>query len=54
MELQVYTARNIQNDKMVTGADLANAIIGPPATYIPDLVHTLEYLIYSDAEAILT
>lgn len=39
MELQVYTARNIQNDKMVTGADLANAIIGPPATYIPDLVH---------------
>jgi len=41
---EVYTARNIQNDKMVTGADLANAIIGPPATYIPDLDGVVERL----------
>uniref|UniRef100_A0A7I4CHL3 UDP-N-acetylmuramate--L-alanine ligase n=1 Tax=Physcomitrium patens TaxID=3218 RepID=A0A7I4CHL3_PHYPA len=35
---QVYAARNIPTEKVVTGEDLANAIIGPPAVYIPDLV----------------
>lgn len=41
---KVYTARNIQTVKMVTGEDLANAIIGPPAVYIPELDDVVERL----------
>lgn len=40
--LQVYSARKIHSEKIVTGEDLANAIIGPPAVYIPDLVQFLD------------
>ena len=45
MKLQVYSARNIQTEKIVTGEDLANAIIGPPAVYIPDLVKFLTVIL---------
>lgn len=41
---QVYAARNIPTEKVVTGEDLANAIIGPPAVYIPDLDVVVERL----------
>jgi UDP-N-acetylmuramate-alanine ligase len=41
---KVYTARNIQTVKMVTGEELANAIIGPPAVYIPELDDVVERL----------
>ncbi|KAG0623909.1 hypothetical protein M758_3G210600 [Ceratodon purpureus] len=41
---EVYSARNIRTEKIVTGEDLANAIIGPPAVYIPDLDDVVERL----------
>jgi hypothetical protein len=34
----VYTARNSIFDWNVTGEDLASAIVGPPAMFIPTLV----------------
>lgn len=34
----MYAARSIPSDRIVSGADLAKAILGPPAVFIPDLV----------------